>query len=600
MPFFYENPTAPRQIARRLTRALAQNRVARAERKGTTQILPGVVEGSAAFHDAVRTTVDATIRPVGTGRYRRLGWAGGEPHLLRDEFAVGPDSDRVEQRRSLLYVAQHTDLHLCDAQSEARIVAGQAFGWFHPGADAGHRPQETMTTQVFDQLVRATNRIRTSPLSGAPMAWCVLTGDHTDNRGAAEVRWWLDVLAGRRVMPNTGSPGRYEGVQRSGWVTVWNPDRYRDDRPQRHGHPHLPGLLDAAIASFETEGIAVPWLAVQGNHDQLFVGTFGPARGLRIDLVEPMVRDSGHAPITGTAFVRAAIAASVTHGNRRRWQQRHHGRGVLAVTADPEARRPIGDDEFRTLILAEGADGTGVGPVGHAFTPDQTTDWWSLPVGDQIQVIGLDTRNHTAGDSGRMGPIQTAWLESELASHHRRRLTPTGTWVDTNGKDRLVVIVSHHNSSVMDNVHDDSRDPGPGATSEALVALLHRYPNVILWFNGHSHEHRIMAHPRRSGPRGGFWEVSTSSLAGFPQQGRTFEIFDNCDGSLSILTTVIDHAAPPSVLYPAGGHWTPTELASLSRELAVNDDRWFDPLSALGTIEDRNVELPVPTPFSLH
>lgn len=580
-------------------RALAQNRVARAERRGVTQIDRHDGEVAESFRDDVRTTVDATIRPVGTGRYRRLGWAAGEPHQLRDEFAVTPSGRRVEQRRSLLYVAQHTDLHVCDAQAEARIVAGQAFGLVHPGSDAGHRPQETMTTQVFDQLVRATNRVRTSPLSGTPMAWCAQTGDHTDNRGAAEVRWWLAVLAGRRVTPDTGSPGGYEGVQRSGWATVWNPDRYRADRPQRHGYPYLPGVLDAAVAPFDTEGIGVPWLAVQGNHDQLFVGTFGPARGLRIDLVDSMVRDSGRAPVTGTAFARAVLLASVTNGSRHRWQQRRHGRGVLAVTPDPVARRPIGDDELRELIIAEGADGSGVGPVGHGFTPGQSTEWWSCAAGDRVQVIGLDTRNHTTGENGRLGPVQTAWLEAELGRHHRRRLNADGTWVDCDGQDRLVVIVSHHNSWVMDNDHDDARDPGPATDGEALVALLDRYPNVVLWFNGHSHQHRIAARPRGCGPRGGFWEVSTSSLAGFPQQGRTFEIFDNGDDTLSIITTVIDHAAPPSVRYPADGRWTPAELASLSRELAANDDRWLDPLAMLGTLEDRNVELPVPMPFPL-
>jgi len=127
-----------------------------------------------------------------------------------------------------------------------------------------------MTTQVLDRLVAATNAVTTSPLTGASMAWCIQTGDNTDNRAAAEVRWWIDVLDGRAVTPDTGAPGRYEGVQRSGWRRVWHPDRLAWDSRSRAGYPYLPGVLDAAVQGFEPVGLDVPWLAVFGNHDLIF------------------------------------------------------------------------------------------------------------------------------------------------------------------------------------------------------------------------------------------------------------------------------------------------------------------------------------------
>lgn len=82
-------------------------------------------------------------------------------------------------------------------------------------------------------------------------------------------------------------------------------------------------------------------------------------------------------------------------------------------------------------------------------------------------------------------------------------------------------------------------------------------------------------------------------MAGWPQQGRTYEIFDNRDGTLSVLTTVFDHAAPPAA---DRGEWTPSSLASLSRELSFNDDRRFDQSMMEGTVGDRNVELPLRSP----
>ncbi len=589
-----------RDVVARLGRSRRLGRELRRAGPWASGVDPGPGDQPAA---AVATTLDATIRPVGGDRYRRLGWGPGEPHLLRTDLGVGPDPDPARTRRSLLYVAHHTDVHVCDAQSPARLEGGEAYGWVNPGSDSGHRPQETCTTQVLDQLVRATNAVTTSPLSGAPMAWCIQTGDNTDNRTAAEVRWWLDVLAGRPVRPDTGEPGRYEGVQRSGWRTVWHPDRAGGDRRQRAGYPHLPGFLDASLARFEPVGLQVPWLAVFGNHDQIFSGTFGPARGLRIDLIEPMLAGSSRKPVTAAGLSRAIVHASSLGPDRRRWERYSRGPGVATVTPDPDARRSLTLDEYLGQLLADGADGDGPGPAGHGFGPEHLaahTSWWSRPEGDQVQVIGLDTCNHTTGDAGTMGPAQTAWLEAELARVHRRHRDPAGRWVDGGDEDRLVVIASHHNSWMMDNRNDDELDPGPRTDGAALVALLDRFPNLILWLNGHSHEHRIVAHRRSGdGDGAGWWEVNTASAIDFGQQGRTVELFANGDGTASIVVTVLDHAAEPQVPYRSGEGWTPARLASASRELAANDDRWVDPMSLLGLPEDRNVELVVALPFAL-
>ncbi len=606
MPFFEPNITSPPRVAARLRRARAQDRAARAGAPLHGAVRSAPADAPPEHADDVRTTLDATIRPVGNGRYRTLSWAPGEDHLLRDDLGATPSPSRAQSRRSLLYVAHHTDIHICDSQSPARMVGGQAFGWVHPGSDAGHRPQETMTTHVFDQLVRATNRVTTSPVSGASMAWCIQTGDHTDNRTAAEVEWWLDVLAGRTVTPDTGLPGSYEGVQRSGWRAAWNPDLPGVDRLQRHGFPYLPGVLDAAVAPFDPEGLAVPWLTVLGNHDRIFSGTFGPAKGLRIDRVEAMVRDSTRAPVSGSSLVRAIVLASLPGADTRRWERWAPRRGTTAATPDPAQRRALSHEEYLTRIFAEQDDHPGAGQRGHGFDAEAGSaadTWWSRPHGMHVQVIGLDTTNRTNGDEGRLGPRQTAWLEQELARHHTHRFDEHGRSVPCGGHDRLVVVVSHHNSWVMDNHHDDQADPGPATDGAALVALLGRYPNVVLWFNGHSHQHRIAAH-RVSGSdadatRRGFWEVCTASVANFGQQGRTFEFFDNQDGTVSILVTVLDQAAPPTMSWPPPGGWTPTALAALSRELSVNDDRWFDPVSLLGERDDRNVELCLTAPFAL-
>ena len=122
-----------------------------------------------------------------------------------------------------------------------------------------------------------------------------------------------------------------------------------------------------------------------------------------------------------------------------------------------------------------------------------------------------------------------------------------------------------------------------------MVKELLARPQVIAWINGHTHRNEIWAHPA---PAGGFWEINTASHIDFPQQARIIEIADNKDGTLSIFTTILDHAAEAT--------WdnsinSPLALASLSRELSANDDQHAKDGLA-GNEPDLNTELIVRKP----
>jgi len=533
------------------------------------------------------TTLDATLQPeLGQG-YRHLRWGPGEPHLVREDLGVPAGSDRTAARRSLLYFAHHTDVHICDAQSPARLEAGERLAWMNPGTDSGHRPQEHSTVQVFDQMIRATNAVRQSPVTGAEMAFCIQTGDNTDNRQLCETRWFVDTLDGKVVTPNTGHPDRYEGVQSQSHLRwTYHPDDPSRDFYGRIGFPRLPGLLASAIRPVDTAGIDVPWLAVMGNHDGIWQGTFGRLSRLRLDLVESGLTAGGRKPVSLLGYLSAAAVASTRGADGMTgWTGRdagpRPGRHTVGSTADPEARRGLGISEY----LAEMFRTDPVpGPVGHGFTEDNLRDgttWWSRPQGERFQLIGLDTTNHTAGSEGRLGPGQLAWLEAEL----------TALSSDHGGSDRLVIVFSHHNSATMTNTVEDATDPGPAIGGEALLELFARFPNVVLWVNGHSHVNEILAHPRPGGDGDGLWEINTASCIDFGQQTRTIEVLDNGDGTLSVLTTSLDHAAPVSTPARADKRYTSAQLASLSRELASNDARWIDPWEQRGGPEDRNAEL---------
>jgi hypothetical protein len=126
-----------------------------------------------------------------------------------------------------------------------------------------------------------------------------------------------------------------------------------------------------------------------------------------------------------------------------------------------------------------------------------------------------------------------------------------------------------------------------------VVDLLLQFPNVIAWVNGHTHQNRVTASKRTGG--GGFWEINTAAHVDWPVQARVIELLDNRDGTLSIVATVLDAAAPLSY---AGKLDSSLSLASLARELAAND--WQERSDARrGKVEDRNVELLVKAPFPL-
>ena len=70
---------------------------------------------------------------------------------------------------------------------------------------------------------------------------------------------------------------------------------------------------------------------------------------------------------------------------------------------------------------------------------------------------------------------------------------------------------------------------------------------------------------------------------------------DNKDGTLSVFATLVDHAAPPET---GPGTSDVLRLASINRELCANDPQ-VDLATELGTLDDRNVELLIPAPFTL-
>ncbi|HVE64137.1 MAG TPA: TIGR03767 family metallophosphoesterase [Mycobacteriales bacterium] len=528
---------------------------------------------------------DATAN---AGGYRLLRAGPGEPHLVRTDLMTAAKPGRSTRRAGVAAFVHLTDIHVIDAQSPARVEFLDRYDDEPTSVrvfDAAYRPQEIFSAQLADAVIRGARQLRQGPVTGRPTEFAICTGDNIDNAQYNELRQYIALLDGSVVVPDSGDLSRWEGVHDGDPLTYdvhyWHPDGTpsgvpagTDDNARRlYGYPIVSGALDAARRPFRATGIGTPWYTAFGNHDPLVQGNAPRTSFFNAIAV-------GSTKVVGLPAGASAgdIAQGVSNGDP----------AALAAALGGPAR-PVSPDPDRRLlsraeIVAEHFLTSGT-PVGHGFTQRNVTDdvaYYAFDSGS-VRCVVLDTVNPGGNSDGSIDRAQLAWLKAELADSSRQ----------TGGRDRLVVVFSHHTIATMKN-----EVLAPGETQRRVLGpevrtVLLGAPQVVLWVNGHTHNNAVQAHLRPGG--GGFWEVNTAAHVDFPHHSRIIEIADNRDGTLSIFATIVDADAP---VRSAGRVDTPRAMASLARELAANDWQFRDDVRR-GAVEDRNVELLVAAPFPL-
>ena len=518
------------------------------------------------------TTLDHTIA---LGEDGVLGLGPGEPYEVRTELAEA-QIGREERRRSLVAFHHFADLQLLDEESPLRGEWQDSCPT--PLSTAAFRPQETLTLQVAASLIRQANRVNRSPLTNRAIDFVLHTGNAADNAQFNELRWFIDLMDGRPLAPDSGGPG-YVGVQ--------------SESPGGR----LPDLLMTAQLPFTPEGIRYPWYTALGSRDVLAQGSFPPGDASRqtavggekiIDLSPARKEEVCEDPsiLLDPELTREILADEETE--------------VRAVTPDANRRLISREEWIRELLNSRERPG----PRGHGLTQrnlDEGVAYYVFEHGP-LTFIVLDTVNPAGFAAGSIDAEQFEWLEEELSAGKGGYYDAEGNLVEGGGEDRLIVIVSHH---PLDRINN----PLPGPDDEARVLgpeleeLLHRFPNVIAHIAGHSHESRISARPDPEERRGGsYWEISTTSPVAYPMQARLLEVTDNGDGTISLFSTMYDLAAPIDPREAddptPGDDVNEEQLAAIARGVAAQDPQ-RDPEAAGLAASDRNAELLLAAPFDL-
>ena len=514
------------------------------------------------------TTLEETLGVDGEGN---LVVTEGEPYTVRTEL-IQAQSDRKDRRLSLVVFHQLSDFGIVDEESPLRSEWLE--GCDSTVHDGAFRPQESLSLHVAEALITQANVVDRSPVTRAPVDFAIHTGSAADNAQFNELRWFLDLMDGVPVDPESGAVG-YQGVQ-----TESPAEAYGD-------------LLTLAQEAFIPAGLNYPWYSVAGNHDALSQGNFP-------------ITDGADRVATGAQKIFAlgptAVAQACAPGSI-------FGPGPSAeLLNDPETTiRGVGADKNRRLLsrsewVREHLETeTEPGPPGHGFTLEMAEEgraYYTFEE-DGVVFIVLDSANPTGFPSGSLDRAQYEWLEAQLTAQSSIYSASDGQFVTTENADRLMVIVSHHPSAVMTNPYPGA-DGSPRVLGEEVEELVGRYPNVVLWLAGHTGRNSISAKPGAAG--GGYWEVTTAGGLDFPMQGRLVEIVDNRDGTLSIFTTMYDLATTVNPGDAEDG--TPEDglnqrlLAGVARQLAFRDPQ-LDPAGPGLAPSDRNAELLLPTPFDL-
>ncbi len=453
---------------------------------------------------------DHTVQPNDVADYPRYSYgvwkegAGIAPEKRLDLMPAGYAAPAKE--KELLRFFSMSDVHITDVQSPAQNLF---WGLDSNGFLASYSPVIPYTTQVLDAAVQTANALHKKH----PFDFGIFLGDAVNNDQYNELRWYLDVIDGKVISPNS-------------------------DPLSTAATPYMQKFKAAGLDR------SIPWYQVLGNHDHFYSGVCALEDKFQKAHVGSQIMSFG--PRTDPdALHETGFYLGVVDGYTPEGKVIGAGKEADFPTAPKVNPNPDRRGLTKAEWIAEFAKTESL-PAGHgvAQNADNPPACYTFePRADlPLRVIVLDDtqKDNIKGQTGAFGSLDQEryqWLLKQLQK----------------GQDdeKLMVIAAHSPMSVA-AIPPTPVVPlwDPSTTiigEEALLAKLHTFPNLILWISGHRHFNSVTAQPSKdpAHPENGFWEVETSSLRDFPQQFRTFDLALNRDGTISVFVTNVDPAVAP-------------------------------------------------------
>jgi metallophosphoesterase (TIGR03768 family) len=483
------------------------------------------------------------IYPYEIAKYPDYGYGswhygGGLDYQKRlDIMPAGYSGTSVTKASNLLSFFTMSDIHLVDEESPATAIY---YSYKGIGSPSGYSASMLLTTQMLNAAVKTINVLNRQ----SQFDFGISLGDDCDNTQYNELRWFIDVLDGKPINPDSG---------------------VKDDP--------IPGLNNDYQDTFQAEGLdkSISWYQTLGNHDHFWKGSFPVTDNFRPKYTGLNIINLGNPlpSLDSRGYYMGSIDGRTRYGN------------IIGVGATAEFQTPpqvlAADPDRRSLNKAEWMGeffNTISSPVGHGFSQSNVNTGFASytfePKSDlPVKVIVLDDTQqdedqnvgsyaYSSLDADRFG-----WLISELRKGQ--------------AEGKLLIIAAHIPIGI-----------GPGlwyknakVSEQQLIDTLHNYPNLVLWVSGHRHVSAVTPQqsPDPTRPELGFWVVETPSLKDFPQQFRTFDIARNSDNTISVFATSVDPIANQG------------SLPALSRTYAVASDQLFNQQTSYPPSGAYNAEL---------
>jgi len=524
---------------------------------GAVDVNPGPLDGYPIATDVYSTiqrkivpdaipTDAAAIFPYQVPEYAANGYgawhyeAGTDFGRQLDLMDSAYTGEGVVNEAELLHFFTITDIHIVDEESPTIAVRGGET----VGNSSAYSPVMMLTTQVLDAAVQTINVIH----QNEPFDFGLAIGDAINGSQYNELRWYIDVLDGGNITPDSG---------------------IMDDP--------VAGAYNDYQDSYKAAGLdkSIPWYQTMGNHDHQWLGTYPVDEYLRPFYTGSDILLLGN-PFTDGMDSRIAYMGALDGSSP---YGAITGLGLVAdfpdgppqVPADAD-RRPLTRGEWMNEFFT-----TTSTPVGHGFSQENVSDEFACysfePKAEvPIKVIVLDDTqedvDYNIFTQGYLNRKRYEWLISELDEGQ------------ANGK---LMIISAHIPILLVGLNLAGEPSSSYVDSTELCTKLSSYSNLILWVAGHRHRNAVTVRPsidpNYATPEYGFWEVETASLRDFPQEFRTFNIVRNSDDTISIIIRDVDPAV-------ADG-----SLAALSRDYAVAIQQFYNNDTNPLTMGPYNAEL---------